>query len=578
MYKGMKRVAACLLALLLMVFALPAFAEDEPPRIPPGDLAPAGAALPGEGKYDVYAGPGETYLRPADGKATVSAKGWVLTFGTEDGWTLIAYQVGNDQYRFGWIKGEAAAKELAFERVPATIRWERPLTDDSLGKQAELAFLKEGTAVTRLAKMGIWAYVETEIDGVKARGFVEKDALQYADTEIQYEDCLYPIRENGKWGYMNYRGETVLEPQWASAGAFRGAGYAVAVKWMDDEAEESIYLDGIIDRTGAYVVKPEYLCSEGQDGYYFGGKDTGVIWLDCENEPDGFFDVASGCFSGKMNNTYFCWVNGERLITVLSPYEESEWWNCVGFADRTTGKLVIPYQYAMVEGTHFDEGFAYVERYDPKTEILTPLIINEQNEALPLPKGIIPLEHPSFSEGLLVVKDTKTGLFGYADTAGKLVIPAKYEEEESFYKGIAKVRLNGETRYIDTAGRLADPPGEDRYHIRLGSGEVTLFFEGYQNADGLCGVMDGNGNILVPLETGYYFDESYDYGYDIYFKEGLQVLIKDGKYGFLDEKGNEAIPFVWDYAENFGNGLAWVVKDGKRAYIDHSGNVVWQEE
>ena len=62
------------------------------------------------------------------------------------------------------------------------------------------------------------------------------------------------------------------------------------------------------------------------------------------------------------------------------------------------------------------------------------------------------------------------------------------------------------------------------------------------------------------------------------FSEGLQTLSKDGLCGFINEQGQEATPFEWDYCENFHNGLAYVEKDGRMAYIDHAGAVVWKEE
>lgn len=581
MYKGMKRIVACLLALPLLVFALPALAEDEPPRIPPGDLAPAGAALSGEGKYDVYTGPGEDYLRPAEGKATVSAKGWVLSFGVEKGWTLITYQLATYQYRFGWIKGRVVSKELAFERVPAVLHTDTPLTDDPLGKQGVLASLEKGAPVTRLAKMGIWAYVEAEIDGVKARGFVLKESLQYADTAIQYEDCLYPIRVDGNWGYMNYQGETVLAPQWASAGEFRGAGYAEVGTDPDWWTTKNEYSFGIIDRTGAYAVAPEYSCDEGYDGSYYAGKDTGIIWMTSKDHLGGFFDVASGCFSGTVYDPEYCRLGSSRLLTVLAPGDGYGWWNGLGFADRTTGKLAIPYQYGLWGGvSEFVSGYAYVERYPSETSEPERLIINESNEAFPLPKGIVSLGYTSFVEGYLVVIDTETGLYGFVDTSGKLVIPAKYEYADSFDNSIAKVDIGGETRYIDTAGRFVQAPEDDESLQEGIHGDDWPLFFGPSQTDAWrpCGLLGGNGDVLVPLDAGYRFDMSYIFGCFDYFTEGLQVLMKDEKYGFLDEKGNELIPFVWDYAENFSNGLAYVEKGGKMAYIDHSGNIVWQEK
>ena len=58
--------------------------------------------------------------------------------------------------------------------------------------------------------------------------------------------ALYPIRENGLWGYMNRAGEVVIEPQFAEAEPFRG-GYAVVlpVTLCDSQCTWR----GIIDKT-----------------------------------------------------------------------------------------------------------------------------------------------------------------------------------------------------------------------------------------------------------------------------------------------------------------------------------------
>lgn len=44
------------------------------------------------------------------------------------------------------------------------------------------------------------------------------------------------------------------------------------------------------------------------------------------------------------------------------------------------------------------------------------------------------------------------GKLGFIDKAGKLVIPAKYDDAESFHSGKARVLLNGRRFYIDRNG------------------------------------------------------------------------------------------------------------------------------
>ena len=43
-------------------------------------------------------------------------------------------------------------------------------------------------------------------------------------AEEESAPALYPIRENGLWGYMNQAGEVVIEPQWITAEAFSDDG------------------------------------------------------------------------------------------------------------------------------------------------------------------------------------------------------------------------------------------------------------------------------------------------------------------------------------------------------------------
>lgn len=58
------------------------------------------------------------------------------------------------------------------------------------------------------------------------------------------------------------------------------------------------------------------------------------------------------------------------------------------------------------------------------------------------------------------------------------------------------------------------------------------------------------------------------------FSDGLAVVKKDGKYGFIDRTGKEVIPLIYDDAYGFYDGLAAVEKDGKMGYIDRTGKEI----
>lgn len=61
---------------------------------------------------------------------------------------------------------------------------------------------------------------------------------------------------------------------------------------------------------------------------------------------------------------------------------------------------------------------------------------------------------------------------------------------------------------------------------------------------------------------------------DLVFHEGLSPVIKDGKWGFVDEMGEIIIPFEYDEAEPFSDGLAAVRKGNYFGYIDYNNNVI----
>ncbi len=58
-------------------------------------------------------------------------------------------------------------------------------------------------------------------------------------------------------------------------------------------------------------------------------------------------------------------------------------------------------------------------------------------------------------------------------------------------------------------------------------------------------------------------------------REGLFVVQKDGKSGFIDRTGKVLIPIQFDSANNFHEGLALVTMNGKKMFIDATGKIVF---
>ena len=593
-----------LLALLLPVAAL----ADAPPAIPYGDLTVQAEALDASGTLPVYTGPGKDWLRAAEGKAAVSPKAWVQVFCAEDGYTLVQYEVRSGRCRFGWVKGAYTDQQADFCRAKATIQWDAALTDDPLGMREPLCMLAEGTPVTWLGAMGsAWIYVEAETAGTPVRGFVLRDHLRLEEPEKVYADALYPIRENGLWGYMDYRGRTVIAPQFARADEFRGAGYATAIPvgntWQDG--------GGIIDRQGDWVVPPEYILDDGYDGFLYGGEDTGVVWLHGLEDDGlvGFFDLRSGYFSGLRFCSSSPWVSEtDKLIAVCSPEEDG--WNDVGFVDRTTGEVALDFRYGdTMNPSIFCEGYAVVCLWDEEGADSRDLVIDKAGRELALPPGIAldPYYGDNFSEGLLAVMGEEDGLYGFIDTEGKLAIAPQYSWVECFSEGLCCVYDEADRAgYINRQGEWVIPPRYDSGAgfylgttlVSLGDAYILLDATGQELARYSCDlgglwctdygvgvtchglILNTRGEVLLASGQGYRLPEiAYDVAFDSNsFEEGLQAMVNaEGRMGYLDTRGREAIAFAWDKAYRFRHGLALVEKDSRLAYIDHDGAIVWQE-
>lgn len=107
--------------------------------------------------------------------------------------------------------------------------------------------------------------------------------------------------------------------------------------------------------------------------------------------------------------------------------------------------------------------------------------------------------------------------------------------------------------------------------------DVYSFSEGMSRVvkNGKYGFMDQTGNVAINLEYDYvrdFFDgfAAVSKGGTWYDEEGYV----DGKWGFIDSTGKVVVPIIYDKVCDFSEGLAAVVKDGKLGFVDTTGKVV----
>ncbi len=187
----MKRIAFFLVCLLFLSGAVCAAGEEISPLWP--DLAEkvtrSDLGLPKKTKLPVYSAPLENAWRGAKGKAAVSVDESFSVLGNAQGgqWLLIDYSVGKKERRIGWISRPEAYEsgeesQLSLSRYLYRVRKKGVLTDDPEKSRRKIRTLQAGETVivmnTLTAGGRDWLYVEAEVSGQPAWGFVEADRLE----------------------------------------------------------------------------------------------------------------------------------------------------------------------------------------------------------------------------------------------------------------------------------------------------------------------------------------------------------------------------------------------------------------
>ncbi len=217
-----------------------------------------------------------------------------------------------------------------------------------------------------------------------------------------------------------------------------------------------------------------------------------------------------------------------------------------------------------------------------------------------------------FSEGLAVVCDKETDLYGFIDRKGNEVIPCQYYDVSgAFSEGIAVVyKSSEEWSLIDKKGQeIASFDGQYRpgFHIGFHDGMMAIFNpedekEGYIDKTGKVVIpaeldmMMCNGPISVSFNDGLCRRYDYDSQKSIFidktgnkvfecegnaevFSEGLAAVSRfssdndDFVYrsGFVDKTGSETIPFTFKHAGRFVDGLCWAETENACGFINRDG-------
>jgi hypothetical protein len=204
----------------------------------------------------------------------------------------------------------------------------------------------------------------------------------------------------------------------------------------------------------------------------------------------------------------------------------------------------------------------------------------------------------NYHEGLRVVQDRKSKKYGFINRNWEIVIPARYYWAGSFTGEIALVQLNKFWGYIDRSGKYIIEPkftenqtyefkhselilkdGPVLYYITSGNRLIKGTMIGadyksltngwaYMAENGKYGVVDKKGKVIIPAGLNYEQKHNFNLCY---------VAIKVGERWAQMDTTNKRIEFCLSAKEAFEIGYALVV-DGKYAFIDKKGQIVQKPE
>ena len=269
-----------------------------------------------------------------------------------------------------------------------------------------------------------------------------------------------------------------------------------------------------------------------------------------------------------------CSENSQKIsrneIYYIERDKETGWFRVLntknkwGFIDKDS-VIKIPFEYDFVNP--FEHQLAYVKNkgkefyINPKNEI----VIEGSFDKIDI-----------FSEGLASVK--KDGKFGFINEKGKLIIPLIYDNVDYFRtSGLCAVTLNGKSGFINKSGKEIIKIIYPEVHQEMFDRIVIV------KNNRKWAFFDNHGNQLSDFIYDKVFrTDYYDFSKDIFtrdqstfFKNGAALVLKNGKYEFLNEKIKPAFPknkfdsaSVFDAFKN-----AIVKRNGKYGMIKPNGEI-----
>lgn len=200
---------------------------------------------------------------------------------------------------------------------------------------------------------------------------------------------------------------------------------------------------------------------------------------------------------------------------------------------------------------------------------------------------VIPFDYDflgSYSEGLFAARIWSDGYAkaGFIDKNNKVKIPFIYADVDDFSEGLAAAQI-----YDKTVETGSGPVTTQKCGFINKKGDVVIPFKfkwqihPIKFTEGLCAIgTENNDNMLFELYHNSFIDTKGNVVITGMFTDaqpfinGVAQIKNNGKYGFINKKGEIIIPCEYDYFYGYGNNRLSLEKDGIEYYFTFEGKLI----
>lgn len=357
---------------------------------------------------------------------------------------------------------------------------------------------------------------------------------------------LYPAMINTRYGrvfgYINYKGEFIIEPKYERAGNFNEFGLAIV---------EEKNLVGLINTKGEYIVKPIY---ESISPY----KEGRAIYV--LNEKMGVMDEEGNSITKKSYDFIMDYSGDRAVVGINNPNGSYNY----GYIDRYGNEVIIP---KFLQADDFKDDVALVKIKDKEYGLIDKNgnIINTYKYDYV----------GQYGNGLMVFANSSGGPFGYINREGKEVIKPIYTMAQGFKDGIAVVSedegYNGPYGGINVNGQYVVQSiyseikslGQGKFALGMPIGKEKI------STSSIYAIADNNGKRLT------------DFNYLVVgdYKNGLSYASDTLNTFFINESGKieKTLPVVSGSGElRVKNNIVFADIDFSPYYLTKSGRIIYK--